>query len=320
MSILVLAEHDGKQLKPSTLQAINAASVWQQPIDLLVYGNQVENIAQEAKNLSGVTRVLVAQADHLSHSLVEDVQDLVLSIAEHYQVILCAHSVLGKSVLPAIAAKLDIAPITDVIKIQAPSTYVRPSYAGNILSHIQNHQTIQIISIRATAFRPVTTPETRNGAAEMINISVPPSRGLSEWLSEDLNHSERPELSSARVVIAGGRSLGENFENLLSPIAQQLDAAIGATRACVDAGFAANDLQVGQTGTVIAPELYIAVGISGAMQHIAGIKDSKVIVAINHDPDAPIFKYADYGVVADLFTALPALHNALQKNDLLQPS
>lgn len=316
MSILVLAEHDGKQLKLSTLQAVNAAGVWQQPIDLLVYGNQVENIAQEAANLSGVNRVLVAQADHLLHSLAEDVQDLVLTIADDYQVILSAHSVLGKSVLPAIAARLNIAPITDVIEIQTPSTYIRPSYAGNILSQIQNHQAIQIISIRTTAFRSVT----QNGTAEIIHILVPPSRGLSEWISEDLNYSERPELSSARVVIAGGRSLGENFEDLLSPIAKQLDAAIGATRACVDAGFAANDLQVGQTGTVIAPELYIAVGISGAMQHIAGIKDSKVIVAINHDPDAPIFKYADYGVVADLFTALPALHQALQNNNSLQPS
>jgi electron transfer flavoprotein alpha subunit len=318
MSILVLAEHDGKQLKPSTLQAVNAAGAWQQPIDLLVYGNQIDNIAQDAKKLSCVTRVLVAQADHLLHSLVEDVQDLVLTIADHYHVILSAHSVLGKSVLPAIAAKLDIAPITDVVEIQTPSTYIRPSYAGNILSQIQNQQAIQIISVRATAFRPVAVNSAR--AAEIIHISVPESRGLSEWISEDVNYSERPELSSARIVIAGGRSLGENFDNLLSPIAEQLDAAIGATRACVDAGFAANDLQVGQTGTVIAPELYIAVGISGAMQHIAGIKDSKIIVAINHDPDAPIFKYADYGVVADLFTALPALHQALQRNHLLEPS
>jgi electron transfer flavoprotein alpha subunit len=318
MSILVLAEHDGKQLKSSTLQAVNAANVWQQPIDILVYGHQVEKIAQEAASLSGVTRVLVAQADHLLHSLVEDVQDLVLTIANHYQVILSAHSVLGKSVLPAIAARLDIAPITDVIEIQKPSTYIRPSYAGNIFSQIHNHQTIQIITIRTTAFRPVAINSA--GVAEIIHISVPESRGLSEWISEDLNQSERPELSSARVVIAGGRSLGENFDNLLSPIAKQLDAAIGATRACVDAGFAANDLQVGQTGTVIAPELYIAVGISGAMQHIAGIKDSKIVVAINHDPDAPIFKYADYGVVADLFTALPALHQALQQSHLLEPS
>lgn len=316
MSILVLAEQDGKQLKPSTLQAINAASIWQQPIDLLVYGKDVELVAQEAAKLSGVTRVLVAQADHLQHSLVEDVQDLALTIANDYQILLAAHSVFGKSVIPAIAARLDIAPITDVIEIQTPSTYIRPSYAGNILSQIENHQAVQIITIRPTAFRPVSF----NGAAEIIHIPVPTSRELSEWVSEELNISERPELSSARIVIAGGRSLGENFENLLSPIAKQLDAAIGATRACVDAGFAANDLQVGQTGTVIAPELYIAVGISGAMQHIAGIKDSKVIVAINHDPDAPIFKYADYGVVADLFTALPALHQALQKNNHVQPA
>lgn len=313
MSILVLAEHDGKQLKTSTAQAVSAAAVWRQPIDLLLYGNQLEQLASDAAQLSGVARVLVAQADHLSHPLVEDVQDLILSIAREYKVIVSAHSVLGKSVLPAVAARLDIAPITDVIDIQleqgAAPIYVRPEYAGNIFTHIQNPQTQQIISVRATAFRPVSS----GGAADILQVAVPGARGISQWLDESINESERPDLSSARVVIAGGRSLGEEFDKLLNPLAEHLDAAIGATRACVDAGFAANDLQVGQTGTVIAPELYIAVGISGAMQHIAGIKDSKVIVAINNDPDAPIFKYADYGVVADLFTALPELHRALQQ-------
>jgi electron transfer flavoprotein alpha subunit len=218
--------------------------------------------------------------------------------------------VLGKSVLPGIAARLDIAPITDVIEIKAPSTYVRPGYAGNILSTIENHEPVQIITVRATAFRA----SNRGGDAEIFTIDVPPAREISQWISEQLTHSERPELNSARVVIAGGRSLGEEFNALLDPIAVQLDAAIGATRACVDAGFAANDLQVGQTGTIIAPELYIAVGISGAMQHLAGIKDSKIIVAINHDPDAPIFKHADYGLVADLFTVLPELNSALQQS------
>lgn len=313
MSILVLAEHDGKQLKISTAQAVAAAALWQQPIDLLVYGNQVAQIARDAAQLSGVGRVLVAQADHLQFPLVEDVQDLIVSIAREYKVIVSAHSVLGKSVIPGVAARLDAAPITDVIDIQlepgvAP-VYVRPEYAGNIFTHIQNPQAQQIISVRATAFRPVSN----GGVAEILTVAVPQSRNISQWLSEDINVSERPDLSSARVVIAGGRSLGENFDSLLNPVAERLDAAIGATRACVDAGFAANDLQVGQTGTVIAPDLYIAVGISGAMQHIAGIKDSKVIVAINNDPDAPIFKYADYGVIADLFTALPELQHALQQ-------
>jgi len=315
MSVLVLAERDGKQLKPSTYQAVTAAAAWELPIDLLVYGDDVEAVAVEAKQLAGVRRVLVAQAGHFQHPLVEDVQELVLSIANQYTHILSAHSVFGKSVVPGIAARMDIAPITDVIEIQAPSAYVRPGYAGNILSTIENHEPVQIITVRATAFRAaVSHPNDRSDPAEIISIDVPPVRGISQWISEQLTHSERPELHSARVVIAGGRSLGEDFNSLLNPIAEQLDAAIGATRACVDAGFAANDLQVGQTGTIIAPELYIAVGISGAMQHLAGIKDSKIIVAINHDPDAPIFKHADYGLVADLFRVLPELNSALQQN------
>lgn len=312
MSVLVLAERGGKQLKPSTYQAVTAAAAWKSPIDILVYGDDVEAAAAEARQLVGVRRVLFAQAGHFQHPLVEDVQELVLSIASQYSHILSAHSVFGKSVVPGIAARLDIAPITDVIEIQAPSTYVRPSYAGNILSTIVNHESVQIITVRATAFRATASHANERGDdAEIISIDVPPARGISQWISEQLTHSERPELNSARVVIAGGRSLGEEFNALLDPIAVQLDAAIGATRACVDAGFAANDLQVGQTGTIIAPELYIAVGISGAMQHLAGIKDSKIIVAINHDPDAPIFKHADYGLVGDLFTVLPELATEL---------
>lgn len=318
MSVLVLAERDGKQLKPSTYQAMTAAAAWQLPIDLLVYGDDVDAAAADAKQLAGVRRVLIAQAGHFQYPLVEDVQELILSIANQYTHILSAHSVFGKSVVPGIAARLDIAPITDVVEIRAPATYVRPAYAGNILTTIENHQSVQIITVRATAFRATVFRANDHDDAELISIEVPPTRGITQWISEQLTHSERPELNSARVVIAGGRSLGEEFNTLLDPIAVQLDAAIGATRACVDAGFAANDLQVGQTGTIIAPELYIAVGISGAMQHLAGIKDSKIIVAINHDPDAPIFKHADYGLVADLFTVLPELATelttALQKS------
>lgn len=313
MNILVLAEHDGTQLKITTSQVLAAATAWQQPVDLLLFGNQLETVSREAAQLSGVKHVLIAQADHFKNPLAEDVQDLIFSIAQGYDVILSAHSVLGKSVLPAVGARLDVAPVTDVIEIQLSAgkapVYVRPEYAGNIFTHIQNPQKQQIVSVRTTAFRPVDA----GGNAKILTVPVPPTRGISEWLHENINESERPDLSSARVVIAGGRSLGDEFENLLNPIAAQLDAAVGATRACVDAGFAPNDLQVGQTGTVIAPDLYIAVGISGAMQHIAGIKDSKVIVAINNDPDAPIFKYADYGVVADLFKALPELRSALQQ-------
>lgn len=313
MSILVIAEQEANRLKPATAQVVAAATAWKEPIDLLVFGDQVNALVREAAQLEGVTRVLVAQAEHFLHPLAEDVQDLVFSIAREYKVIVAAHSVLGKNVLPAIAAKLDVAPVTDVIAIElnnidAP-VYVRPEYAGNILTHIRNPQAQHLISVRTTAFRPVGV----GGNATIVSIPVPAPCKLSEWLEDSINQSDRPDLSSARIVIAGGRSLGEEFDNLLTPIAQQLEAAIGATRACVDAGFAANDLQVGQTGTVIAPDLYIAVGISGAMQHIAGIKDSKIVVAINHDPDAPIFKYADYGVVTDLFTALPELHRALQQ-------
>ena len=290
-------------------EAVAAAAAWQLPIDVLVYGDNVDAAATEAAQLIGVRRVLVARAGHLHHPLVEDVLDLALIVAGEYSVILSAHSVFGKSLLPGIAACLNIAPITDVVEIQAPSTYLRPAYAGNILSLVQSTESVQVVTVRATAFRAAAA----GGNAEIVTVDVPSSRGVSHWVGEALNHSDRPELNSARVVIAGGRSLGEQFDELLNPIAEHLEAAVGATRACVDAGFAANDMQVGQTGTIIAPELYIAVGISGAMQHLAGIKDSKIIVAINHDPDAPIFKHADYGLVADLFTALPALNNALQQ-------
>lgn len=308
MSVLVIGEHEGGQLKPSISRVLAAAEVWQQPIDLLLYGDQLAEVTAQASRLTGLRRVLVAEAAHLQHPVAEDVLDLALSIAGEYRVILSAHSPFGKALLPGIAARLDVAAITDVVKILSPTTYVRPSYAGNILTTLENDSAVQVITLRATAFPAVGT----EGQAEVLTLSAPASRQITRWVKESISHSGRPELGSARVVIAGGRSLGDQFDQLLNPIAADLDAAVGATRACVDAGFAPNDIQVGQTGTIIAPELYIAVGISGAMQHLAGIKDSKVIVAINHDPDAPIFKHADYGLVADLFTALPALHDALQ--------
>lgn len=311
MSVLVIAEHEAGTLKTSVARTVGAAKSWNQPIDLLVIAAPGTDVIQEAVQLSHVNRVLVAQAERFLHPLDEDIQDVVLSIAQNYSVVIAAHSVLGKCVIPAVAARLDVAPVTNVTEIHVTAdsapVYVRPEYAGNISSYIENPEPRQILSVHATAFAPVAT----GGNAQVHPLPLPPARDLGSWLGEEINPSERPDLSSARVVIAGGRSLGPEFETLLAPIAKDLNAAIGATRACVDAGYAPNDLQVGQTGTVIAPELYIAVGISGAMQHIAGIKDSRVIVAINHDPDAPIFNYADYGLVADLFTALPELHTAL---------
>lgn len=312
MSVLVIAEHEAGILKASVARTVGAARFWHQPIDLLVIAGPGNDAIQEAVQLSHVNNVLVAQAERFLYPLDEDIQDVVLSIAQNYSVVIAAHSVLGKCVIPALAAKLDVAPVTNVTEISVSDdgstpVYIRPEYAGNILSYIESPQTRQLLTVHPVAFTPVG----REGNAQVHLLPIPPARNLSHWLEEETNPSDRPDLSSARVVIAGGRSLGPDFEALLAPVAKELNAAIGATRACVDVGYAPNDLQVGQTGTVIAPELYIAVGISGAMQHIAGIKDSRVIVAINHDPNAPIFNYADYGLVADLFTALPQLHNAL---------
>jgi len=281
MSVLILAEHDGKHLKQSTRQAVTAATAWQLPIHIVVTGNAIDAIAQDAASISNVARVIKVDGTQFAHLLAEDVANVLTAIGQEYKVILAAHTAFSKSVLPRAAAVLDVAMISDVISITAPATYVRPIYAAN------------------------------GGSAEITSLDAPAANTQSRWVSEEKNVSDRPELASAHVVISGGRSLGERFNELLDPVALKLNAALGATRACVDAGFAPNDIQVGQTGTIVAPELYIAVGISGAMQHIAGIKDSKVIVAINHDPDAPIFRYADYGLVADLFDALPQLNAAL---------
>jgi electron transfer flavoprotein alpha subunit len=307
MSVLILAEHDGQHIKQSTRQAVTAAAAWQHPIHLLVAGADVSAVAAEAATIAGVAKVIKVEAPHLVHLLAEDVAAAVQQISAEYQVIVAAHSTLGKGVLPRVAALLDVGMVSDVVEIQAPATYVRPIYAGNILATVQSSDAVQVVTVRATSFEAAA-----NGAnAEITSAAAPAAFGKVRWVSEQRNLSDRPELATANVVISGGRSLGEQFNTLLEPVAHKLNAAIGATRACVDAGFAPNDLQVGQTGTVVAPELYIAVGISGAMQHLAGIKDSKVIVAINHDPDAPIFKHADYGLVADLFKALPELNAAL---------
>jgi electron transfer flavoprotein alpha subunit len=307
MSILILAEHDGAKLKQSTRQAVTAAAAWQLPIHVLVAAERPDVVAQEAANISNVARVIKVEAAHFSHPLAEDVSATILKLAPEYKIILASHTALSKSVLPRVAALLDVAMLSDIVQITAPATYVRPIYAGNVFATVQSSDSTQILTVRGTSFEVAAD----NGNAEIVSVEAPAANTTTTWLREEKNVSDRPDLASAHVVISGGRSLGEQFNRLLDPIAHKLNAAIGATRACVDAGFAPNDIQVGQTGTVVAPELYIAVGISGAMQHIAGIKDSKVIVAINHDPDAPIFKYADYGLVQDLFKALPELNAAL---------
>ncbi len=309
MSILILAEHDGKHIKQSTRQAVTAAGAWQLPIHLLVIGANTADIAAQAAGIAGVAKVLQADADHFAHPLAEDVAALLVQLGKDYKAILSAHTAFSKSVLPRVAALLDVGMVSDAISITAPATYVRPIYAGNVLATVESSDAIQVVTIRATSFVAATD----GGNAEVAATAAPAPTGLSRWIKEDKNVSDRPELSSARVVVSGGRSLAERFNELLEPLAHRFGGALGATRAAVDAGFAPNDIQVGQTGTIVAPELYFAIGISGAMQHLAGMKDSKIIVAINHDPDAPIFQYADYGLVANLFDAVPELTTALNQ-------
>src|SRR3569623_1216048 len=289
MSVLILAEHDGHKLKKATRQAVTAAQYWQMPVHILVVGNDTAALAQEAAAIAGVAQVIRADAAHLAHPLAEDVAELLVQHGRDYTVILAPHTSFSKNVLPRAAALLDVAMIADVIAVTGPRSYLRPIYAGNVVAAADG------------------------GAAGITSWDVPATTTLARWLGEKRNISDRPELATARVVVSGGRSLGsaERFEAVLAPLAEQLNAALGATRAAVDAGYAPNDIQVGQTGTVVAPELYIAVGVSGAIQHTAGMKASKVIVAINQAPDAPIFQVADYGLVADLFEAVPALAAAL---------
>lgn len=314
MNVLLLAEHDGHKLKKATYQAITAAQSWQAPVHVLVLGHNVGAITQEAAAIAGVAQVLQADAEHFAHPLAEDVANLLIEHAQSYEVMLAPHTSFSKNILPRAAALLDVAMIADVIAITGPKTYLRPIYAGNVAATVESGDAIQILTVRASSFAAAA-----NGSspAAITSVNAPHSTGLSRWLGEKRNVSDRPELSTARVVISGGRSLGsaEQFEAVLAPLAKQLNAALGATRSAVDAGYAPNDIQVGQTGTVVAPELYIAVGVSGAIQHIAGMKDSKVIVAVNHDPDAAIFQVADYGLVADLFEAVPALVAALGTAD-----
>lgn len=311
MTTLIIAEHDSQSLRASTRAAVTAAAALGEPIDILVAGENVASVAQQAAKLHGVGRVRVADHRLYAQPLAENLTPLILSVARDYNAIIAAATSFGKNVLPRVAALLDVDMVSEVTAIVDASTYVRPLYAGNLNATVKNSAAIKVLTIRATAFEAALEGEPN---AVIESLAATAESSLARWIGTDIQKSERPELSTARIVVSGGRSLGsaEKFDQLLSPLAKKLNAAVGATRAAVDAGFAPNEYQVGQTGTVVAPELYIAIGVSGATQHIAGIKDSRVIVAINHDPDAQIFQWADYGLVADLFDSVTEWEQGLQ--------
>jgi electron transfer flavoprotein alpha subunit len=308
MSILIVAEHDGQQVKSATLNAVTAGVAIGGDIALLIAGTNCKPAAEAAAKIAGVTKVLVADAPHYGDQLAENLANLVVSIAGNYSHILTPATAFGKNVLPRVAALLDVAQISDIVAVVSPDTFVRPIYAGNALATVQSKDKTKVITVRTTGFDAAGA----GGSAVAENIAAGPDSGLSSFVSRDLTKSDRPELTAARIIVSGGRGMGsgENFK-ILDPLADKLGAAVGASRAAVDAGFVPNDYQVGQTGKIVAPELYIAIGISGAIQHLAGMKDSKVIVAINKDPEAPIFQVADYGLVADLFQAVPELVSEL---------
>jgi electron transfer flavoprotein alpha subunit len=310
MTTLIIAEHDHQSLRAATRSAITAASKLGEAIEVLVAGENIAPIVEQAARLAGVSRVRVANHPLYAKPLAENLAPLIVGIAGDYNAIIAAATSFGKNLLPRVAALLDVDMVSEVTHIANASSYARPIYAGNLNAVVRNDSAIKIFTIRPTAFEAAL-----EGAPEALiePLAAGTESGLSRWVSTEIQKSERPELGTARVVVSGGRSFGsaEKFQQLLSPLATKLNAAVGATRAAVDAGIAPNDYQVGQTGTVIAPELYIAFGVSGATQHIAGIKDSGVIVAINHDPDAQIFQWADYGLVADLFESATALEQAI---------
>ena len=311
MALLVIAEHANAELKPATLNVVTAAKEIGGDIHVLVAGSNARPAADAAAKIAGVTKVLLADAPIYEHRLAEDLAALVVKLAPGYSHVLAPATTSGKNFLPRVAALLDVAQISDISAVVSPDTFVRPIYAGNALATVQSKDATKIITVRGTGF---AAAEATGGSASVETIEAAPASGLSSFVSQELSKSERPELTSARVIISGGRGMqnGENFK-LLEEVADKLGAAVGASRAAVDAGFVPNDYQVGQTGKIVAPELYIAVGISGAIQHLAGMKDSKVIVAINKDEEAPIFQIADYGVVGDLFKLVPELSAELDK-------
>ena len=305
MSILVIAEHDNTNLKGATLNTIAAAKEIGSDITLLVAGSNIESVINESKQLNGISKILSCDNELYKNSIAEELSNLVLSVAEGFSYILAPATTFGKNLLPRISAKLDTQQISDIISVESEDTFKRPIYAGSCIATVKSNDPVKLITVRSTAFDPVLAD---NSDVPVESVDAATSAGISEFVSEELAKSDRPELTSANIVISGGRGMqsGDNF-HLLDSIADKLGAAVGASRAAVDAGFVPNDYQVGQTGKIVAPDLYIAVGISGAIQHLAGMKDSKVIVAINKDEDAPIFQVADYGLVSDLFNALPEL-------------
>ena len=311
MSVLVFAEHTNSELKSATLNAVTAAVAIGGDVHVLVAGHNARPAAEAAAKVKGVTKVLLADAPIYEHKLAETVAPLVQKLAASYSHVLATATTFGKNFMPRVAALLDVAQISDILSVVSPDTFIRPIYAGNALATVQSKDAIKIITVRGTGF---ATADAEGGNAAIETIDAGPDSDLSKFVGAELTKSERPELTSARIVISGGRGMqsGDNF-HLLDTIADKLGAAVGASRAAVDAGFVPNDYQVGQTGKIVAPDLYIAVGISGAIQHLAGMKDSKVIVAINKDEEAPIFQVADYGVVGDLFKLVPELAAELDK-------
>jgi electron transfer flavoprotein alpha subunit len=312
-STLVLAEHNNDTLTPITLNTITAASKLGGEISCLVAGTQCAKVAEQLSKVAGVSKILVADSDAFKGSLPEALTPLILATQEQFKFthIVAGASAMGKNVLPRVAAKLDVSPISDIIDVKSADTFVRTIYAGNAVQTVKSTDAVKVISVRGTSFEPA---EETGGSASTDTVPSDVSNDLSQFVSQELSRNDRPELTSAKSVISGGRGMknGENFE-LLYKLADKMNAAVGASRAAVDAGYVPNDMQVGQTGKIVAPELYIAVGISGAIQHLAGMKDSKVIVAINKDPEAPIFQVADFGLVADLFKAVPEMTELLDK-------
>jgi electron transfer flavoprotein alpha subunit len=310
MTNLVIAEHDNASIKAATLNTIAAAQKIDGDVHVLVAGHNAQSAADAAAKIAGVSKVLLADAAQLEAGLAENVEATVLTIAKNYSHILAPATAYGKNIAPRIAAKLDVAQISDITAVDSADTFERPIYAGNAIATVQSADPVKVITVRTTGFDPVAA---EGGSAAVEKVDAAADSGLSQFVSREVTKLDRPELTSAKIIVSGGRGLGngENYTKVLEPLADKLNAALGASRAAVDAGFVPNDYQVGQTGKIVAPQLYIAVGISGAIQHLAGMKDSKVIVAINKDEEAPIFSVADYGLVGDLFTVVPELVSEL---------
>jgi electron transfer flavoprotein alpha subunit len=306
MTALVIAEHDNASLKPATLNTVTAAAACGGDVHVLVAGQNAAEAAKAASQIAGVAKVIHVEGEGFAHGLAENVAAQVLAIAGDYSHILFPATASGKNIAPRVAAKLDVAQISDITKVESPDTFERPIYAGNAIATVQSSDKVKVITVRTTGFDGAAAT---GGSASVETKDAVQASATSSFVGNEIAKSERPELTAAKIIVSGGRALGseEKFKEVMTPLADKLGAAIGASRAAVDAGYAPNDLQVGQTGKIVAPQLYIAAGISGAIQHLAGMKDSKVIVAINKDPEAPIFSVADYGLEADLFTAVPEL-------------